>query len=79
MSTGAECLLAFMFGSAVGLLVQRSRYCNTAALRDAILFKSYRNTKALVFPDSFLCAYNFVYCRYPPTAQDLSVNGKNWR
>jgi uncharacterized membrane protein YedE/YeeE len=48
MSPVAECLLAFLFGSVVGLLVQRSRYCNTAALRDAILFKSYRNTKALL-------------------------------
>ena len=32
----------------MGLLVQRSRFCNTAALRDAILFKTYRNTKALL-------------------------------
>ncbi|WP_261614992.1 YeeE/YedE family protein [Microbaculum marinisediminis] len=29
-------------------MVQRSRFCNTAALRDAILFKTYRNTKALL-------------------------------
>jgi len=28
--------------------VQRSRFCNTAALRDAILFKTYRNTKAML-------------------------------
>lgn len=48
MSPVAECVVAFLFGSVVGLLVQRSRFCNTAALRDAILFKSYRNTKALL-------------------------------
>ncbi len=48
MSVVAQCLAAFIFGSVVGLLVQRSRFCNTAALRDAILFKSYRNTKALL-------------------------------
>lgn len=48
MSVVAECLAAFVFGSCVGLLVQRSRFCNTAALRDAILFKTYRNTKALL-------------------------------
>lgn len=48
MSVVGECLVAFLFGSAVGLLVQRSRFCNTAALRDAILFKTYRNTKALL-------------------------------
>ena len=42
-----RCLVAFIFGSIVGLLV-RSRFCNTAALRDAILFKTYRNTKALL-------------------------------
>jgi hypothetical protein len=48
MSPVAECLVAFVFGSIVGLLVQRSRFCNTAALRDAIMFKSYRNTKALL-------------------------------
>jgi uncharacterized membrane protein YedE/YeeE len=48
MSAIGECLVAFVFGSVVGLLVQRSRFCNTAALRDAILFKSYRNTKALL-------------------------------
>ena len=48
MSPVAECITAFIFGSVVGLLVQRSRFCNTAALRDAILFKTYRNTKALL-------------------------------
>ena len=48
MSILGECLVAFVFGSVVGLLVQRSRFCNTAALRDAMLFKSYRNTKALL-------------------------------
>ncbi len=48
MSTVAECLVAFLFGSVVGLLVQRSRFCNTAALRDAIMFRTYRNTKALL-------------------------------
>ena len=48
MSPAAECLIAFVFGSVVGLLVQRSRFCNTAALRDAMLFKTFRNTKALL-------------------------------
>jgi len=48
MSAIGQCLVAFLFGSVVGLLVQRSRFCNTAALRDAILFKTYRNTKALL-------------------------------
>ena len=48
MSVVGECLVAFIFGSVVGLLVQRSRFCNTAALRDAILFKTFRNTKALL-------------------------------
>ena len=48
MSIVGECVLAFVFGTAVGLLVQRSRFCNTAALRDAMLFKTYRNTKALL-------------------------------
>lgn len=48
MTTLGECFVAFVFGSIVGLLVQRSRFCNTAALRDAILFKTYRNTKALL-------------------------------
>jgi len=48
MSALGSCIMAFVFGSFVGLLVQRSRFCNTAALRDAMLFKSYRNTKALL-------------------------------
>ncbi len=48
MSVLGECLIAFIFGSCVGVLVQRSRFCNAAALRDAMLFKSYRNTKALL-------------------------------
>ena len=48
MSIAGQCLTAFIFGTLVGILVQRSRFCNTAALRDAILFKSYRNTKALI-------------------------------
>ncbi len=43
-----QCVAAFVFGTSVGVLVQRSRWCNTAALRDAMLFKSYRNTKALL-------------------------------
>ena len=43
-----QCAAAFIFGTTVGVLVQRSRWCNTAALRDAMLFKSYRNTKALL-------------------------------
>jgi len=48
MSPVVECLVAFLFGSVVGLLMQRSRFCNTAALRDAIMFKTYRNTKAML-------------------------------
>ena len=48
MSVIGECIVAFIFGSIVGLLVQRSRFCNTAALRDAMLFKTFRNTKALL-------------------------------
>lgn len=48
MSPVGQCLAAFFFGSVVGLLVQRSRFCNTAALRDAMLFRTYRNTKALL-------------------------------
>jgi len=48
LSSLTQCLAAFVFGSVVGFLVQRSRFCNTAALRDAMLFKSYRNTKALL-------------------------------
>lgn len=48
MTPLAQCLAAFIFGTAVGLLVQRSRYCNVAALRDAMLFKTYRNTKAML-------------------------------
>lgn len=48
MTPVAECLSAFIFGTTVGLLVQRSRYCNVAALRDAMLFKTYRNTKAML-------------------------------
>lgn len=47
-SVAGEIIVAFIFGSVVGLLVQRSRFCNTAALRDAMLFKTYRNTKALL-------------------------------
>jgi len=48
MTPVAECLAAFIFGTTVGVLVQRSRYCNVAALRDAMLFKTYRNTKAML-------------------------------
>ncbi|MHB8252588.1 MAG: YeeE/YedE thiosulfate transporter family protein [Acidiferrobacter sp.] len=48
ISVDGQCLAAFIFGTTVGVLVQRSRWCNTAALRDAMLFKSYRNTKALL-------------------------------
>jgi uncharacterized membrane protein YedE/YeeE len=47
-SVVAEDIAAFLFAFVAGMLVQRSRFCNTAALRDAILFKTYRNTKALL-------------------------------
>ncbi|MGA7801821.1 MAG: YeeE/YedE thiosulfate transporter family protein [Gammaproteobacteria bacterium] len=43
-----QCLASFFFAAVVGFLMQRSRFCNTAALRDAMLFKSYRNTKAML-------------------------------
>ncbi|GBE11470.1 putative inner membrane protein [bacterium BMS3Bbin12] len=48
MSPVADVIAAFMFGTLVGILVQRSRFCNVAALRDAMLFRSYRSTKALL-------------------------------
>jgi hypothetical protein len=48
LSPIVECVIAFIFGSVAGLLMQRSRFCNTAALRDAIMFKTYRNTKAML-------------------------------
>ena len=48
MTPVVECLVAFLFGSVAGLLMQRSRFCNTDALRDAIMFKTYRNTKAML-------------------------------
>ena len=48
LSPIVECVVAFIFGSVAGLLMQRSRFCNTAALRDAIMFKTYRNTKAML-------------------------------
>ena len=48
MTPVVECLVAFLFGSVVGLLMQRSRFSNTAALRDAIMFTTYRNTKAML-------------------------------
>ncbi len=48
LSPVVECVVAFVFGSVAGLLMQRSRFCNTAALRDAIMFKTYRNTKAML-------------------------------
>ncbi len=43
-----QILAAFFFATIVGVLMQRSRFCNTAALRDAMLFKNYRNTKAML-------------------------------
>ncbi|HCA26482.1 MAG TPA: hypothetical protein DEP05_02360 [Betaproteobacteria bacterium] len=43
-----QLLASFFFASVVGFLMQRSRFCNTAALRDAMLFKNYRNTKAML-------------------------------
>lgn len=48
MTPLAQAIAAFIFGTLVGILVQRSRFCNVAALRDAMLFRSYRSTKALL-------------------------------
>ncbi len=41
-------VIAFVFAFIVGFLIQRSRWCNASAIRDAILFKSFRNTKPLL-------------------------------
>ena len=41
-------VVSFIFAMIVGFLIQRSRWCNASAIRDAILFKSFRNTKPLV-------------------------------
>ncbi len=41
-------VIAFVFAFLVGFLIQRSRWCNASAIRDAVLFKSYRNTKPLL-------------------------------
>lgn len=38
-------LAAISFGFILGIIVQRSRFCFTAAFRDAYLFKIYRNLK----------------------------------
>lgn len=50
MSSVAECLIAFIFSTAVGLLVQRSRFCNTAAQRDAIMFKTIVTPRCCSWP-----------------------------
>lgn len=47
-SKAAGDLVTFVFAFLVGLLIQRSRWCNASAIRDAILFRSFRNTKPLV-------------------------------
>ena len=51
MSAIGQCLVAFVFGSVVGLLLQRSRFCNTAALRDAIkaALKRYKNAERFLW------------------------------
>lgn len=41
-------VVTFVFAFLVGFLIQRSRWCNASAIRDAILFKSFRNTKPLL-------------------------------
>ena len=48
MTVIGECLAALVFGTAVGLLAQRSRFCTATALRDAILFNSFHHIKALL-------------------------------
>ena len=57
MTALAECMVAFVFGSVVGLLVQRSRFCNTAALRDAMLFKTFRNILFFLFVNISFCFF----------------------
>ncbi|MHB8620308.1 MAG: YeeE/YedE thiosulfate transporter family protein [Chloroflexota bacterium] len=44
----AGAVVTFIFAFLVGFLIQRSRWCNASAIRDAILFKSYRNTRPLL-------------------------------
>ncbi len=47
-SKGTGDAVTFVFAFIVGFLIQRSRWCNASAIRDAILFKSFRNTKPLL-------------------------------
>ena len=47
-SKSAGDVVTFVFAFLVGFLIQRSRWCNASAVRDAILFKSFRNTKPLL-------------------------------
>ena len=58
-SVVGEIFVAFIFGSIVGLLVQRSRFCNTAALRDAMLFKTFRNIIKFYSKELFLELLSF--------------------
>lgn len=48
MTLVGEGLAALVFGTAVGLLAQRSRFCTATALRDAILFNSFHHVKAIL-------------------------------
>lgn len=41
-------VVTFVFAFLVGFLIQRSRWCNASAVRDAVLFRSFRNTKPLL-------------------------------
>lgn len=47
-SKSAGDVVTFVFAFLVGFLIQRSRWCNASAVRDAVLFRSFRNTKPLL-------------------------------
>lgn len=54
-------VVSFVFAMIVGFLIQRSRWCNASAIRDAILFKSFRNTKPLLLAMAIITAMFTVF------------------
>ncbi|MFA7382558.1 MAG: YeeE/YedE thiosulfate transporter family protein [Desulfurivibrionaceae bacterium] len=66
-------VITFVFGSIIGFLFQRSRFCNASALRDAILFKSFRNTKPMLVG---MMVTTFIFTLWVTVGQGNMINLK---
>ena len=66
---------SWIFGIVVGFILQRSRICFTAALRDPFLFGLTKLSRALIL-STIIISIGFAYIQYQQQLGGLAVQGK---